>query len=88
LALFAIRNLTTGLVCGFRCASAGSSATAIADYGVRARPGMPVALPLEWKELRTLKSGNQFSMKDVLKRVRDKTPKSPSRPLGQILPTS
>ena len=27
------------------------TATAIADYAVRARPGAPVALPLEWKEL-------------------------------------
>lgn len=27
------------------------TATAIADYAVRARPGAPVALPLDWKEL-------------------------------------
>ena len=29
------------------------TATAIADYGVRARPGAPVALPLDWKELKS-----------------------------------
>jgi len=54
------------------------TATAIAAYGVRARPGAPVALPLEWKELESLKSGSQFSMKDVLKRMKGKKPKLPS----------
>src|ERR1700749_4306170 len=44
------------------------TATAIADYGVRARPGAPVAVPLEWDELKALKSANAFTMKDVLKR--------------------
>src|SRR5215475_504263 len=48
------------------------TATAIADYGVRARPGAPVALPLEWKELDSLQSASQFSMKDVLERIRKK----------------
>lgn len=45
------------------------TATAIADYAVRARPGAPVALPLEWKELEALKSADQFTMKDVLARI-------------------
>ena len=53
------------------------TATAIADYGVRARPGAPVAAPIEWKELKKLTAGNQFTMKDVLKRVKGKTPASP-----------
>lgn len=48
------------------------TATAIADYGVRARPGAPVALPIEWKELKSLESASQFSMKDVLKRLDSK----------------
>jgi bifunctional non-homologous end joining protein LigD len=61
------------------------TATAIADYGVRARPGMPVALPLEWKELKNLKSGSEFTMKDVLKRIRKSDPKLPSGVAGQIL---
>ena len=44
------------------------TATAIADFSVRARPGAPVAVPLEWSELDALRAGNQFTIKDVLKR--------------------
>jgi bifunctional non-homologous end joining protein LigD len=60
------------------------TATAIADYAVRARPGAPVALPIDWKELDGLKSPSQFLMKDVLARVRGKRPKSVS--LRQRIP--
>jgi bifunctional non-homologous end joining protein LigD len=62
------------------------TATAIADYGVRARPGAPVALPLDWKELKALKSASQFTMKDVLKRLRDRKPEPLSK--EQQLPSS
>jgi bifunctional non-homologous end joining protein LigD len=62
------------------------TATAIADYSVRARPAAPIALPLDWKELKSLKSASQFTMKDVLKRVKGKRPK-PSCQIPQILPT-
>jgi bifunctional non-homologous end joining protein LigD len=62
------------------------TATAIADYGVRARPGAPVALPIDWKELKNLKSASQFTIKDVLKRVSAKGAKGPPRPKGQTLP--
>ena len=62
------------------------TATAIADYGVRARPGAPVALPLDWKELKTLKSASQFTIKDVLKRLRDKNVESVSVGKQQVLP--
>ena len=48
------------------------TATAIADYSVRARPGAPVAMPLEWKELDAVESGDQFRIPDVLKRIRGK----------------
>jgi bifunctional non-homologous end joining protein LigD len=61
------------------------TATAIADYSVRARPGAPVAVPLAWEELRELKSGSAFSMKDVLKRLQKRKP--PEVPKGQALPS-
>ena len=41
------------------------TATAIADYGVRARPRALVAVPLSWDELDGLKAANAFTMKDV-----------------------
>ena len=63
------------------------TATAIADYGVRARPGAPVALPLEWKELKNLRSADQFTIKDALKRAKRKRAKSLSAP-RQVLPTT
>ena len=54
------------------------TATSIADFAVRARPGAPVAVPLEWKELGTLRSANQFTIRDVLKRLK-KLPPEPGR---------
>jgi bifunctional non-homologous end joining protein LigD len=62
------------------------TATAIADYSVRARPGAPVALPLEWKELDALRSPSQFTMKDVLSRLGKKKPLAPSSVKGQRIP--
>ena len=63
------------------------TATAIADYSVRARPGAPVAMPLEWKELRSLKAADQFTMKDVLKRLKKKEPHVSSRLKAQAIPS-
>ncbi|HUQ94628.1 MAG TPA: DNA ligase D [Bryobacteraceae bacterium] len=60
------------------------TATAIADYGVRARPGAPVAVPLAWDELKGLESASAFSMKEVLKRLKNRKP--PAQPKGQVLP--
>jgi len=48
------------------------TATAIADYSVRARPGAPVAVPMEWSELDALRAGDHFRVPDVLKRIRGK----------------
>jgi bifunctional non-homologous end joining protein LigD len=59
------------------------TATAIADYSVRARPGAPVALPVDWAELDSLKSASQFRIKDVLKRVKEKHPKVAFRATSQ-----
>jgi bifunctional non-homologous end joining protein LigD len=64
------------------------TATSIADYAVRARPGAPVALPLDWKELDALKSASQFSMKDVLERLSRKKPSSIAKERRQKLPSS
>ena len=64
------------------------TATAIADYAVRAHPGAPVALPLAWKELHTLKSASQFTIKDVLKRLARKRPPAPSAQGGHRIPSA
>jgi bifunctional non-homologous end joining protein LigD len=62
------------------------TATAIADYAVRARPGAPVALPLEWKELKDLKAADQFTMKDALKRLKNKRQDRFARQKAQTIP--
>jgi bifunctional non-homologous end joining protein LigD len=62
------------------------TATAIADYAVRARPGASVAVPLEWDELKSLKAANQFTTKDVLKRLGNKRTDAFSRQKGQTIP--
>jgi len=46
------------------------TATAIADWAVRARPGAPCAVPLEWKDLKNLKTGNQFTMEKAIKHLK------------------
>ncbi|HEY4362011.1 MAG TPA: non-homologous end-joining DNA ligase [Bryobacteraceae bacterium] len=63
------------------------TATSIADYAVRARPGAPVALPLEWKQLKGLRAADQFSMKDVQEQLKGKRPGKLQAPKGQTLPT-
>ena len=50
------------------------TATAIADFGVRARPGAPVAVPLEWSELEKLSASNRFTIRDVLQRLKKRDP--------------
>jgi bifunctional non-homologous end joining protein LigD len=63
------------------------TATAIAEYAVRARPGAPVALPIDWKELKGLESASQFTMKDVLARLRGAKTAAPA-PSRQTLAAS
>jgi bifunctional non-homologous end joining protein LigD len=60
------------------------TATSIADYSVRARPGGPVAVPLDWKELGAMKAADQFTMKDVLQRIKKKPLPKPEA--GQRIP--
>ena len=45
------------------------TSTSVMDYAVRARPGAAVAVPLDWAELKALKSADAFKMADVLKRI-------------------
>lgn len=62
------------------------TATAIADFGVRARAGAPVAVPLEWSELKSLKAANEFSIRDVLARIKKKAPSNARHESRQKLP--
>ena len=45
------------------------TATAVAPYSTRARPGAPIALPIDWSEMRNLPSGNHFTMATIDKRL-------------------
>lgn len=62
------------------------TATAIADFSVRARPGAPVALPLEWSDLDKLRSANQFTVEDVLKNLKKYKPDDSRYKKSQKLP--
>lgn len=61
------------------------TATAIAGYALRARPGAPAALPMEWDELSRLPAGNAFTIQKALKRLAAKKP-AKRRLLNQKLP--
>jgi bifunctional non-homologous end joining protein LigD len=62
------------------------TATAVASYSVRARPGAPVALPLDWNDLKSLKSASQFTIKDVLTRLKKRNAAIPGKEKGHTLP--
>jgi bifunctional non-homologous end joining protein LigD len=62
------------------------TATAVGDFSVRARPGAPVAVPLEWSELNKLASADQFSIDDVIKRIKRKTPSDERYKIKQRIP--
>ena len=62
------------------------TATAVGDFSVRARPGAPVAVPLEWSELKKLESPAQFSIDDVLKRIKRKPPSDERYTVKQRIP--
>ena len=46
-------------------------ATAIAPYSTRARPGAPVSVPVTWERLSRTTGGNDFSLLDLKKRLKD-----------------
>ena len=62
------------------------TATAVGDFSVRARPGAPVAVPLEWSELKKLEAANQFSIDDVLRRIKRKPPGDERYRIKQRIP--
>lgn len=61
------------------------TASAVAAYSVRARPGAAVSVPISWDELGKLKSGAAFGMRETLKRRSDPW-KAMSRVGKQSLP--
>jgi bifunctional non-homologous end joining protein LigD len=46
-------------------------ATSIAPYSTRARPGAPVSAPLSWERLSRSTAGNDFTVLDLKKRLKD-----------------
>jgi bifunctional non-homologous end joining protein LigD len=44
-------------------------ATSVASYTVRNRPGAPVATPLSWAELGRIRSGHQFTIRNIEQRL-------------------
>ncbi len=58
-------------------------ATAIVPYSTRARAGAPVAVPIDWRELGSLKSANQYTVQNVMQRM-SKLRKDPWASMGRI----
>ncbi len=44
-------------------------ATAVAPYSTRARPGAPVAVPIDWSELGKLKGADQYTVLNIAQRL-------------------
>ncbi|WP_367718654.1 non-homologous end-joining DNA ligase [Nitratireductor sp. GISD-1A_MAKvit] len=64
------------------------SATAIAPYSTRAKPGAPVATPVSWSELETVPAANVFGLKDIRERVKKTDPWEQSRTWRQSVTAS
>lgn len=49
----------------------GRGATTAAAFSARARPGLGVSIPIHWEELKTLRSGAQWTIADAIARVEE-----------------
>jgi len=49
----------------------GYGATAVAPFSVRARPGLPIAVPIRWKELQPSLRPDQWNLANIDKRLKD-----------------
>lgn len=58
-------------------------ATAIAPYSSRARAGAPIALPVDWSELGSLKSASQYTVQNAMQRL-SKLRKDPWASMSRI----
>jgi len=61
----------------------GRGATAVASYSLRARDRAPVSMPLEWSELKSLKRGDAFTLRDVPARLKRRR-KDPWAGMGKV----
>ena len=61
-------------------------ATAVAPYSTRARPDAPVSVPIEWSELSSLKSANQYTVKNLMQRL-SRQRQDPWAPIGRAKQT-
>ncbi len=50
----------------------GYAQTAVAPYAVRAKPGAPVAVPIEWDELNKSMSPQKYNIKNIFRRLSQK----------------
>jgi bifunctional non-homologous end joining protein LigD len=64
----------------------GRGATAIAAYSTRARAGAPVATPITWNELPSLRAGSQYRVDNLLARL-DHLSRDPWAELAQTRQT-
>jgi bifunctional non-homologous end joining protein LigD len=50
----------------------GPGATSVAPYSLRARPLSTIALPIEWSELKRIKGPQAFTMKNGLRKIKQR----------------
>jgi bifunctional non-homologous end joining protein LigD len=58
-------------------------ATTVAPYSTRAREGAPVSVPIDWSELGTLKSANQYTVQNLMQRL-SRRRKDPWAMIGRV----